>query len=167
PGPLHANASAAQHHAADSVPAAVCPALAIWAPLGPAQAFSVGFHHRAQRRLARLHAQTEKRLLNVAKHPVQRDRQLHLNLVGTTTRNNLLRAKLHLGDSFLCLAAPAYHMQAERSYRLPLQLQFNRFRDIAPNPAGNTYWRSAVLLKGSDPRQNKALPGRNSAIRST
>jgi hypothetical protein len=78
-----------------------------------AQRSALGFHHRCQYHFAGIDTQTEESALHIAQNPSNGKRQLNVNIVGQARRLHRLRARLHLGGSFLCLAAPAYHMQAK------------------------------------------------------
>jgi hypothetical protein len=128
PRPAHRNALAAEHDLSWRAAAAYRAPPGVGHALGPAQRDAVGLHQGGQHLLASVDAQAQEGVAHIAQHALHGQRDLHLRSRQCPQRG--LRARLHLGGSFLCLLG-TWMVSSRRKEPPPSAHAFNRLRDIA------------------------------------
>lgn len=129
PRASYGDALAAQHDLAGGGAAAHGASSCIGHALGAAQCDTVGFHHRRQHLLARVDAQAQESVANIAQNALHGQRDLNLRRHGPQCGQ---RVRLHLGGSFGCLRGNP-HARACGSKEPPPQL--TRSTDFGTSPA--------------------------------
>jgi hypothetical protein len=132
-------ALAAQHDLAGGGAAAHGASGRVRHALGTAQCDPVGFHHRRQHLLARVNAQAQEGVANIAQNALHGQR--YLNLRSRHGPQCGLRVRLHLGGSFGCLRGNP-HARACGSKEPPPQLTRSTDSGTSPIRLHGPVWPS-------------------------